>query len=131
HAFDVIIGHSRFSSWPALRIRTDRYPSAALVQVEHIPMVRYPEIQGEPEMGIEYARREADVMRESDLVVGIGPLLTDISRALVTDRTPNFHELIPGVEILGELGEPPGRDTFNLLFVGRADAVKGLDDLIA
>jgi glycosyltransferase involved in cell wall biosynthesis len=132
-SFDVVIGHSRFSSGAAMEIRNRRYPSAALVDVLHMPMERYAEVQGWPERGIEYARREAIVIRNSDLTVGVGPLLTDEAMRLASDSTqpPSFHELIPGVEILGELGEPPAGDSFNLLFVGRADdAIKGYDDLV-
>ncbi|WP_203924721.1 glycosyltransferase family 4 protein, partial [Rugosimonospora africana] len=131
-SYDVVIGHSGFSSSAAMEIRNRRYPSAALVDVLHMPMERYAEVQGNPERGLTAAKFEAVVIRNSDLTVGVGPLLTDHAMRLAVGsvRPPSFHELIPGVEVLGELGEPPSGDTLNLLFVGRAgDAIKGYDDL--
>ncbi|GAB3856348.1 glycosyltransferase family 4 protein [Dactylosporangium cerinum] len=133
-AYDVVVGHSRFSSTAAMQIRNRWYPSAALVDVLHMPIERYAQIQGRAVLGAEYARREAVVVRNSDLVVGVGPLLTAEARHLAEGaiRPPNFHELIPGIELLGDVSGPPPGERMHLLFTGRAsDPVKGYTDMIA
>ncbi|MGH3588792.1 MAG: nucleotidyl transferase AbiEii/AbiGii toxin family protein, partial [Pseudonocardia sp.] len=116
--FNVVIGHSRFSGTEAMNIRNLWYPSARLVHVMHMPVERYGEIQGWPERGRSYAENEAKVVRDAELVVGVGPLLVDVGHPMADGAypMPSFHEMISGVELLGRVDGPPPGKTFNLLF---------------
>jgi glycosyltransferase involved in cell wall biosynthesis len=133
-AYDVVVGHARFSGWAAMLIRNRWYPQAQLAHVLHMPAKEYAEVQDWPARGEEYHRIETAVVQSSDLVVGVGPLLTDLGAEMADGApvAPSFHQLVPGVETLGEVGDPPDSEEFRLLFSGRVnDPIKGYDDLLA
>jgi glycosyltransferase involved in cell wall biosynthesis len=141
-AFDVIIGHSRFSGPGAQAIREAWYPKARLVNFLHTSPVRLDTIKGQPEKGGKKAAIERTVMREADLVAGVGPLLAAeaerLSRQIL--RAPAVHELVPGTEE----AEPVEPSLWNktkyaahlprklkLLLPGRAaDEIKGVEAAI-
>ncbi|MGQ4511969.1 eCIS core domain-containing protein [Streptomyces sp. DW26H14] len=129
-AFDMIIGHSRFSGPAAELMCFGWYPSARLVHFLHTSPVRLDKIKGEPEKGGRKARTERQVMREADLVSGVGPLLTKEAERLSQQifRVPAVHEFVPGTEVKTPLvhSAPPPR-RLDLLLPGRAtDAIKGV-----
>lgn len=133
-SFDMVIGHARFSGYQAMLIRNRWYPTAQLAHVMHMPSREYGEVQGQVERGIESHRIESAVVQNADIVVGVGPLLTNVGAEMADGARvpPSFHELVPGVETLGEVGDPPAGENFNLLFSGRVgDPIKGYDDLLA
>ncbi|WP_328990627.1 glycosyltransferase family 4 protein [Kribbella sp. NBC_01245] len=133
-SFDLVIGHARFSGYQAMLIRNRWYPTAQLAHVMHMPSREYGEVQGQVERGIESHRIESAVVQNADIVVGVGPLLTNVGAEMADGARvpPSFHELVPGVETLGEVGDPPSGENFNLLFSGRVgDPIKGYDDLLA
>jgi glycosyltransferase involved in cell wall biosynthesis len=133
-SFDVVVGHGRFSGYPAMLMRNRWYPQAQLVHVMHMPSRDYAEVQGWPERGAEYHRIESAVVQNSDLVVGVGGLNTDHGAEMADGSRipPSFHELVPGVDTLREIGEPPAGERFTMLFSGRVnDPIKGYDDLLA
>ncbi|MFK4085297.1 glycosyltransferase family 4 protein [Kribbella sp. NPDC020789] len=133
-SFDVVVGHARFSGYQAMLIRNRWYPQAQLAHVMHMPSKEYGEVQGQAARGIESHRIESAVVQNADLVVGVGPLLTDVGAEMADGARipPSFHQLVPGVETLGEVGDPPAGEKFNMLFSGRVgDPIKGYDDLLA
>lgn len=137
-AFDVIIGHSRFSGPGAKLIRDKWYPKARLVHFLHTSPVRLDKIKRQPEKGGQKSKAEREVMRDADLVAGVGPLLTAeaerLSRQIL--RVPAVHEFVPGTEA----AEPVRPSLWNrtkhalhlpaklkLLLPGRAaDEIKGV-----
>ncbi|HEY3004656.1 MAG TPA: glycosyltransferase family 4 protein, partial [Kribbellaceae bacterium] len=133
-SFDLVVGHARFSGYAAMLVRNRWYPQAQLAHVLHMPAERYAEIQGDKPRGTEYARLESAVVQNADLVVGVGPLLAELGDQMSEGApvAPSLHELVPGVETLGDVGDPPPSEKFHLLFSGRVnDAIKGYDDLLA
>ncbi|QUQ64302.1 eCIS core domain-containing protein [Kutzneria sp. CA-103260] len=140
-SFDVIIGHSRFSGPGAKAIRDAWYPQARLVHFLHTSPVRLDKIKERPDKGKHNADIERGVMQHSDLVVGVGPLLTAEAERLSKQilRSPAVHELVPGTDpkAIREHTEPapphqPGlrlpRPVVRLLLTGRAtDVIKGVD----
>jgi glycosyltransferase involved in cell wall biosynthesis len=132
--YDVVIGHSRFSGPAAKNIRNRWYRFAKLVYVMHTPAEEYAQIQGDPQRAAKYAEEEKDVVHNADLVVGVGPMLTDLARELEVSggRVPSYHELIPGSFEREAIPVPEPTGRFNLLFSTPRldDPVKGYDDLL-
>ncbi|MEY9214982.1 glycosyltransferase family 4 protein [Thermobifida halotolerans] len=131
---DFVFGHSRYSGPAAMAIQQRWYPEARLGHFVHMPVRRYAQIQGRPkEEQDRIARIEQEVMARSDLVVGVGPLLTAVAREMAADnpRLPAFHEMIPGAEITGAPVVPVQGQSTTILFTGRVnDAIKGYDHLL-
>lgn len=131
-AFDVIIGHSRFSGPGARKIRDAWYPRARLVHFLHTSPVRLDKIKNQPVKAAEKAKSERKAMHRADLVAGVGPLLTQEAERLSQQilRVPAVHEFIPGTEP-GEAAEPSATTRFELLLPGRAtDEIKGVEAAI-
>ncbi|KAJ5118280.1 hypothetical protein N7448_009994 [Penicillium atrosanguineum] len=150
-SFDLIIGHSRYSSTAASLIRQRWYPSAKLALITHTSALRKSDLAwmwyGQSrELGYVEAARLAmldeKILPNADLAVGVGPALTaearerewmgQCSRKRSSITGPRFHELVPGVHILDSI-QPKRQpnDTFHVLLAGRADdPAKGLDDAV-
>ncbi|GLY78960.1 hypothetical protein Airi01_072270 [Actinoallomurus iriomotensis] len=133
--FDWVIGHGKASGSAAMLIRQRWYPYANLMYVTHEPAMRYAEIQGVLERGAKRAAEERELMQNADLVVGVGPLNTDVAREMTagSQSAPNHHELIPGIDTAREAVASSTGETFNALFTTNrvSDPVKGYDDLLA
>ncbi|WP_329456025.1 eCIS core domain-containing protein [Streptomyces sp. NBC_01497] len=129
-AFDIIIGHSRFSGPAAELMCFGWYPGARLVHFLHTSPVRLDKVNDKPGTGAQKARTERQVMREADLVSGVGPLLTQEAERLSQQifRVAALHEFVPGTEINSPLTHSaPGPRRLDLLLPGRAtDAIKGV-----
>lgn len=150
-AFDLIIGHSRYSSAAAALIRERWYPAAKLALITHTSALRKSDAAwtwyGKTrELGYVEAARLAmldeKILPKADLAVGVGPVLTAEAREREwmgqynqqrsTQMGPRFHELVPGVHVLDNMRSQRGPDDIlRVLLPGRADdPAKGLDDAI-
>ncbi|MEU6171819.1 DUF4157 domain-containing protein [Streptantibioticus parmotrematis] len=100
-AFDIVIGHSRFSGPAAQKIRDAWYPGARLVHFLHTSPVRLDKIKRKPKEGVEKAIKERKAMRRADLVAGVGSLLTKEAERLseTVVRVPALHDFVPGTEV--------------------------------
>jgi glycosyltransferase involved in cell wall biosynthesis len=142
-AFDVVIGHGRGSGEAAALIRQRWYPHAKFAYFLHIAAERYAEARGDPGRGVASAAEDRAVMERADLVVGVGPLLTETAREMSAgaDRQPSLHELIPGPGADRSPLRPPLRPQFRpetgealrILFTAHRvnDPIKGYADLLA
>ncbi|KAB8224339.1 hypothetical protein BDV33DRAFT_227211 [Aspergillus novoparasiticus] len=151
--FDLIIGHSRYSSAAAALVRDRFYPAAKLALITHTSPLRKADAAwawygGSRQQGYEEATRLAmldeRILPKADLAVGVGPVLTNEARErewvgqLTRPRWsltgPRFHELIPGAHIVKYDKDIRARrpdDPFKVLLAGRADdPAKGVDDAI-
>uniref|UniRef100_UPI003D7453EB glycosyltransferase n=1 Tax=Streptomyces sp. bgisy032 TaxID=3413773 RepID=UPI003D7453EB len=138
-AFDIVIGHSRFSGPAAQEIRDSWYPGARVVHFLHTSPVRLDRIKQQPEKGAAKATIERRLMQNADLVAGVGPLLAQEAERLSEEvlRIPALHGFVPGTEI----GTPVEPSVINkakyllhlprklkLLLPGRAtDEIKGVE----
>ncbi|MEU1627741.1 glycosyltransferase family 4 protein [Streptomyces sp. NPDC020096] len=133
--YDLIIGHSRFSGPAAAALRENWYPNARVAHFLHTSPERLDALKGQPQKGVTKAEIECEVMQKVDLVVGVGPLLTEEARRLSTQagaRVPGSHELIPGTKIDEPVQYSGPKDRLNLLVMGRTDdPIKGVDDALA
>jgi glycosyltransferase involved in cell wall biosynthesis len=133
--YDLIIGHSRFSGPAAAALRANWYPNARVAHFLHTSPERLDAIKGQPEKGVRKADIERNVMKDVDLVVGVGPLLTQEAQRLAAQtggRVPSSHELIPGTKIDEQVRYPSPKERLNLLVMGRTDdPIKGVDDALA
>ncbi|MEV0481013.1 DUF4157 domain-containing protein [Streptomyces sp. NPDC050508] len=138
-AFDVIIGHSRFSGPGAEAIRKAWYPRARLVHFLHTSPLRLDVIKNERQSAGRKSKAERTAMHRADLVAGVGPLLAKEAERLSQQiiRVPAVHEFVPGTPI-GPLvesgpsgrsdGEKQGPTGLKLLLPGRAeDEIKGVE----
>ncbi|BBC35806.1 hypothetical protein SGFS_071000 [Streptomyces graminofaciens] len=137
--FDLIIGHSRFSGPAAVAMRDAWYPEARVAHFLHtsperLPQVKYADNPAKAaEKGSEHSGIERVVMARVDLVVGVGPLLTDEAKRLAAknERVPSAHELVPGtrIEPLVQRNPQQQEGPLQLLALGRAgDPLKGFED---
>ncbi|GGU31754.1 hypothetical protein GCM10010259_22790 [Streptomyces daghestanicus] len=138
-AFDIVIGHSRFSGPAAQKIRNAWYPSARVVHFLHTSPVRLDKIKQAPKKGAEKAIKERAAMQKADLVAGVGSLLAKEAERLSEGvlRVPALHDFVPGTEV----GEPVEPSLLNqakymlhlprklkVLLPGRAaDEIKGVE----
>ncbi|MBF9070806.1 eCIS core domain-containing protein [Streptacidiphilus fuscans] len=138
-AFDIIVGHSRFSGPAAQKIRESWYPGARVVHFLHTSPARLDKIKRQPEKGAKKATTERRLMHKADLVAGVGPLLAKEAERLSEQilRVPALHGFVPGTEI----GTPVEPSMLNktkyllhlprklkLLLPGRAtDEIKGVE----
>ncbi|MGL5866987.1 MAG: glycosyltransferase family 4 protein [Dermatophilaceae bacterium] len=133
--YDVVIGHMRFSGPAASTIRDSHVPNARFVLVLHTSPVRLDVLKGQPGEAGEKSTIEREVMKDADLVVGVGGLLADEAARLSQQigRQASVHELIPGAELGLEVHRrerPPGSPV-RLLLPGRAnDVIKGVHPAI-
>jgi glycosyltransferase involved in cell wall biosynthesis len=127
---DVIIGHGRFSSGAATYLRDYCYPAARAVHIMHVLPDELDRWRGDPEQATSHARTERLLVARSDLVVGVGPLLTDEAAriAQMCNVPPAVHEMIPGVTVHAAPEWRDHQQRANLLLFGRVDdQVKGAD----
>lgn len=135
NAFDVIIGHSRFSGPGAQEVRQAWYPNAKMVHFLHTSPLRLDRIKGEHGKGARKSKAERVAMRDADLVAGVGPLLTEEAERLSRQiqNVPALHQFVPGTET-GPINPRPGREndsSIKLLLPGRAtDEIKGVESAI-
>ncbi len=136
--FDLVIGHSRFSGPAAVAIRDAWYAEARVTHFLHtsperLPGFKYP---NDPVRAAEKAARDSSIeqviMNRADVVVGVGPLLTEEARKLASanPQVSTSHELIPGtaIEPLVQRAQQHG-GPLQLLALGRADDdLKGFAD---
>lgn len=149
--FNLIIGHSRYSSTAASLIRERWYPTAKLALITHNSALRKSDVAWKEygqtrELGYVEAARLAmldeRILPKADLAVGVGPVLTteacerewmgQCNRSRSNMTGPRFHELVPGVrtgDACTQQRQP--NDLFRVLLAGRADdPAKGLDDAV-
>ena len=149
--FNLIIGHSRYSSTAASLIRERWYPTAKLALITHTSALRKSDVawkwygQTREQGYVEAARLamlDERILPKADLAVGVGPVLTtearerewmgQCNRPRSNMMGPRFHELIPGVrtgDACTQQRQP--NDLFRVLLAGRADdPAKGLDDAV-
>ncbi|MFM9588775.1 glycosyltransferase family 4 protein [Streptomyces scabiei] len=137
-SFDLIIGHSRFSGPAAVAIRDTWYTEAKVTHFLHtsperLPGFKYPD---NPAKAATKAARDSSIerviMNRADVIVGVGPLLTDDARNLASTnpQVPTSHELVPGTRIEPLVQRAQQQDgPLQLLALGRADdALKGFED---
>ncbi|MET7761894.1 glycosyltransferase [Streptomyces sp. NPDC005393] len=135
--FDLIIGHSRFSGPAAAQLRERWYPDAKLAHFLHtspekLPYAKYPDA---PQHAAFKAQRdlslELEFMGRSDIVIGVGPLLTNEADRVTSSvqLKPSVHELIPGTQIDQPVTHGASQGRLNLLVMGRVDdPLKGVKD---
>ncbi|KAJ5515948.1 hypothetical protein N7527_007508 [Penicillium freii] len=149
--FNLVIGHSRYSSTAASLIRERWYPTAKLALITHTSALRKSDVAWKwygqtRELGYVEAARLAmldeRILPKADLAVGVGPVLTteaperewmgQYNRPRSNMTGPRFHELVPGVrtdDACTQQRQP--NDLFRVLLAGRADdPAKGLDDAV-
>ncbi|KAJ5497453.1 Glycosyl transferase family 1 [Penicillium fimorum] len=149
--FNLIIGHSRYSSTAASLIRERWYPTAKLALITHTSALRKSDLAWKwygktRELGYVEAARLAmldeRILPKADLAVGVGPVLTtearerewmgQCNRPRSSMMGPRFHELVPGVrtgDACTQQRQP--NDLLRVLLAGRADdPAKGLDDAV-
>ncbi|MFZ3475160.1 glycosyltransferase family 4 protein [Streptomyces sp. 4.24] len=133
--FDLVIGHTRFSGRAAVNIRNKWYPKARYAHIVHTSprgiqrggtKDRW---KAEEESGI-----ERDIMRRSDLVVGVGPLLSAEVRRQGNAVPGSYgtHEIVPAFEGPDVLLPPKATETGRLVLylAGRADdRLKGVAEI--
>jgi glycosyltransferase involved in cell wall biosynthesis len=127
---DVILGHGRFSGGAATYLRDNFYPQAHVLHFVHVTPDEMDRLRGDPIQSNQHTETELRLVRRADLVLGLGPLLTDTAALLarMCNPQPRVAEVLPGVV----LGPPPGYSTYqrrlNLLMFGRTDdELKGAD----
>ena len=123
-AVDLVIGHSRFSGPAALQIHDERFPEARFVHVVHMVTDALARVQEKPVAeGLRNQAIERDLVAQSDLAVGVGPVLrAEVERlAAMTGSTPAIHELIPGVPFEQPVPPPRGEHRSTILLFGRVD----------
>ncbi|WP_051722648.1 glycosyltransferase family 4 protein [Streptomyces albus] len=134
--FDLIIGHSRFSGPAAVVLRDAWYTEARVAHFLHTSPERLAEVKYE--LDPERARTKAltdsaierEVMARADIVVGVGPLLTEEAKRLASTgpHVPDAHELIPGTRIEEAVQYSTSHGRLNVLAMGRAgDPLKGFE----
>ncbi|MEV5988652.1 glycosyltransferase family 4 protein [Streptomyces sp. NPDC052051] len=136
--FDLIVGHSRFSGPAAVAIRDNWYTEARVAHFLHTSPERLPYVQhaNDPEKAQNKAAKdsaiERAVMSRADVVVGVGPLLTEEAKQLAASnqQVPSSHELVPGTKIEPLVQRAQQHDgPLQLLGLGRAnDMLKGFED---
>ncbi|WP_335971526.1 eCIS core domain-containing protein [Streptomyces sp. CA2R106] len=138
-AFDIVIGHSRFSGPAAQKIRDSWYPGARVVHFLHTSPVRLDKIKKEPKKGAEKAIKERKAMQQADLVAGVGTLLAKEAERLSEGvlRVPALHDFVPGTEVGTPVASPVAQQadgqvhlprTLKVLLPGRAsDEIKGVE----
>ncbi|MCC9740167.1 glycosyltransferase family 4 protein [Streptomyces sp. MNU89] len=135
-SFDLIIGHSRFSGPAAVVLRDAWFTDARVAHFLHTSPERLAEVKYE--LDPERARTKAltdsaierDVMARADIVVGVGPLLTEEAKRLASTgpHVPDAHELIPGTKIEELVQHTASSGRLNVLAMGRAgDPLKGFE----
>nr|WP_079166780.1 glycosyltransferase family 4 protein [Streptomyces oceani] len=135
--FDLLIGHSRFSGPAVIELRDRWYPDARVTHILHTSPERLPEVKYPHDLERAQGKAhhdsmiEREVMAQSDLVVGVGPLLTQESQRLssTSDAPPRAHELMPGTTIEEPIQHSTPNNRLNLLITGRTDdPLKGVND---
>jgi glycosyltransferase involved in cell wall biosynthesis len=121
---DLVIGHARFTGDLALDIRDRFCPDAKAVYVMHMsPEEGSRARHGDGVHADRKALEDVERMKRADLVVGVGPLITEESRRLLRRNRSAVpvHEMIPGIVAQDPplYYEPQRR--FEILLTGRMD----------
>ncbi len=129
-AVDVIIGHGRFSGGVASYLRDHFYPQAHVVHFVHVTADEMDRLRGDPLQSNQHTATERALVQRADLVVGVGPLLTEEAARLarMCEPPPAVAEMTPGVV----LASPPRytdhqRRPNLLVFCRTDDPLKGAD----
>jgi glycosyltransferase involved in cell wall biosynthesis len=127
---DIVVGHSRFSGGAARWLAEHVYPNARYVHVLHSLPEQLDALRGTPADGVRHAATERVLMRDADLVAGVGPLLAREAARLSGGPPPPVHTMIS--DMAAAPGEPParpaGRTGFDMLIQGRVgDPLKGVE----
>ncbi|WP_329448369.1 glycosyltransferase family 4 protein (plasmid) [Streptomyces sp. NBC_01426] len=134
--YDIVVAHSRFSGPAAVELRDTWYRDARVVHFLHTSPERLPFVKGFPPEKAEYkAVRDSSIERAAmgrvDVVAGVGPLLSEVSRGLSSQgvNVPHSHEVIPGSRVHDPVQHDPAPERLNLLVMGRVDdPLKGVRD---
>ncbi|MGW0363260.1 glycosyltransferase [Streptomyces sp. NPDC002990] len=134
--YDIIVAHSRFSGPAAAELRDNWYRDARVVHFLHTSPERLPFVKGFAREKAEYkAARDSSIERAAmgrvDVVAGVGPLLSEVSRELSAQgvNVPHSHEVIPGTRVHDPVQHDPAPERLNLLVMGRVDdPLKGVAD---
>jgi glycosyltransferase involved in cell wall biosynthesis len=127
---DVILGHGRFSGGAASYLRDNFYPNAKVVHFMHVTADEMDRGRGNPEQSNAHTRTEQKLVARADLVVGVGPLLTEEGRRLarMCEKPPPVVELKPGMVMETPAVHDPNQRIKNLLVFTRTDdPLKGAD----
>lgn len=118
---DTIISHRGIGGWAARFIRHVRFPDARLIHFQHVDDATCEANRGQPKKGAAIKFLEAELSAEADVVVGVGPVLTDVAGELAAKsaRTPVVHELLPGIDVVEQLTQPPLEGRPKVLLMGR------------
>lgn len=134
--FDLVIGHTRFSGRAAINVRDRWFPQAKYAHIVHTsPRGIFRGGTKAQWKSEEESEIERGMMRGSDLVVGVGPLLSAEARRQ-SNAVPGqygIHEVIPAFE-MATTGSPGGEvrrgGPLVLYLAGRADdPLKGVEDI--
>ncbi|MCX4526466.1 MULTISPECIES: glycosyltransferase family 4 protein [unclassified Streptomyces] len=134
--YDIIVAHSRFSGPAAVELRENWYRDARVVHFLHTSPERLPYVKGfTPEKAEYKAVRDSSIERaamgRADVVAGVGPLLSEVSRELSAQgvNVPHSHEVMPGTRVQDPVVHDPAPERLNLLVMGRVDdPLKGVAD---
>jgi len=127
---DLILGHGRFSGGAAGYLRDNFYPTAKVVHFMHVTADEMDRGRGNPEQSNQHTRTEQKLVERADLVVGVGPVLTDEGRRLarMCEKPPPVAQLNPGMRMETPAVHDPNQRTKNLLVFTRTDdPLKGAD----
>ncbi|MCF0092703.1 glycosyltransferase family 4 protein [Micromonospora sp. MH99] len=127
---DVIMGHGRFSGGAASYLRDNFYPHAKVVHFVHVTADEMDRGRGEPLESNQHTETERALVSRADLVVGVGPLLTDEGRRLarMCEKPPPVVQMTPGVILETPPRYDPEQTRLNLLVFTRTDdRLKGAD----
>jgi glycosyltransferase involved in cell wall biosynthesis len=127
---DLIIGHGRFSGGAAAYLRDNFYPNAKVVHFMHVTADEMDRGRGNPMQSNEHTNTERQIVERADLVVGVGPLLTEEGRRLarMCEKPPPVVEMTPGMVSETPAQRDPNQRLMNLLVFTRTDDhLKGAD----
>ncbi|MFI5709158.1 glycosyltransferase [Kribbella sp. NPDC051620] len=127
---DVILGHGRFSGGAAGYLRDNFYPNAKVIHFMHVTADEMDRGRGNPQQSNEHTITERALVERADLVVGVGPLLTEEGRRLarMCEKPPPVVELKPGMVMESPAVHDPNQRMKNLLVFTRTDdPLKGAD----
>lgn len=127
-AVDLVIGNGRQSGGAASYLREHFYPDARVVHIVHVTSRVYTRLKGDSELALQQTDLERQVVDKADLVVGVGPLLTEEAGRLarMCEHPPAVAELVPGIAAVDPAPPAADRPGLKLLMFGRAgNPIKG------
>jgi glycosyltransferase involved in cell wall biosynthesis len=121
---DMVIGHARFTGDTALQLRDRYYPQAKAVYVMHMsPEEGSRARHGDGAHADRKAREDVARMKQADLVVGVGPLITEESQRLLQRERAQVpvHQMIPGIVAQDPPMYREQQLRYEILLTGRMD----------